>query len=443
MNSTKIHILILAGFLSLIGTQVYAQGTPWAAHVIDGSYDGADGVKTADVNGDGLMDFTTGFEEANVSVIYIHPGYEKVREPWPKIEAGQTPKVEDSEFADLDGDGYLDLISSCEDGNVYISWAPGDSVDYLDATKWKSEAIPASSGLSRYMFSIPIDMDGKNGIDFISGPKSKSPSTSIPMSGNIGWHESPINPRIIKDWKWHPMCEANWIMSLVAHDMDDDGDLDLATTDRRGLNKGLRWLENPGHGDAQKQNWTNHWIGPKGVEGYMFIDIIDLDGDGLDDIVVGEYTNDKVMFFKRMDKTGLNWTTVAIDLPKKATGEAKGIRVGDIDGNGTLDIVVSRRTYNDADFGIMWLTPETDYTNGTWIWKAISDPRERIFDRVELLDLDGDGDLDVLTADQGKTSGKTGYGVVWFENPHNVPVLVNSAEISNSEHKAKVLFPID
>jgi hypothetical protein len=172
----------------------------------------------------------------------------------------------------------------------------------------------------------------------------------------------------------------------------------------------------------------------------MFIDIIDLDGDGLDDIVVGEYTNDKVMFFKRKDKTGLNWTTVAIDLPKEATGEAKGIRVGDIDGDGTLDIVVSRRTYNDADFGVMWLTPETDYTNGTWIWKAISDPRERIFDRVELLDLDGDGDLDVLTADQGKGSGKTGYGVVWFENPHNVPVRVNSAAILNSEHKAKVRF---
>ena len=407
----------------LFGAEITrAQDSAWAVHVIDGSYDGADGVKLGDVNGDGFMDFTTGFEEAKVSVIYIHPGYEKVREPWPKIVAGQTPLVEDSQFADLDGDGYLDLISSCEDSNMYISWAPNDPVDYLDAGKWKTEAVPAVAGMARWMFSIPIDMDGKNGLDFISGPKQRD----TPV--HIGWCESPPDPRVMKDWKFHPMYEGGWIMSLVARDMDDDGDIDLVTSDRRRSNAGLRWLENPGHGEAQKQAWTNHWIGPPGVEGYMFIDIVDLDGDGLEDIVVAEYTQDKVMFFKRNDKSGTNWTPLAIDLPKAARGEAKGIRVGDIDGNGNLDIVVTRRTYNDTDFGVMWLTPETDYTNETWIWKPISDPRARIFDRVELLDLDGDGDLDVLTADQGKTTGKTGYGAVWFENPYNVPVTTKARE---------------
>ena len=37
------------------------------------------------------------------------------------------------------------------------------------------------------------------------------------------------------------------------------------------------------------------------------------------------------------------------------------------------------------------------------------------YDRIELLDLDGDGDLDLLTCDEGNTNS-----VLWFENPHNL-----------------------
>jgi hypothetical protein len=33
-------------------------------------------------------------------------------------------------------------------------------------------------------------------------------------------------------------------------------------------------------------------------------------------------------------------------------------------------------------------------------------------DDIQLLDLDADGDLDVLTTEE-----RTGWGVVWFENP--------------------------
>jgi hypothetical protein len=38
------------------------------------------------------------------------------------------------------------------------------------------------------------------------------------------------------------------------------------------------------------------------------------------------------------------------------------------------------------------------------------------FDLVRLLDLDGDGDLDVLANDE-QEAGR-GLGVLWYENPH-------------------------
>jgi len=59
---------------------VYSQDQQWKMHVIDDFFSGADGVRIKDVNGDGLMDFTTGWEEAGITIVYIHPGYENVKE---------------------------------------------------------------------------------------------------------------------------------------------------------------------------------------------------------------------------------------------------------------------------------------------------------------------------------------------------------------------------
>ncbi len=42
----------------------------------------------------------------------------------------------------------------------------------------------------------------------------------------------------------------------------------------------------------------------------------------------------------------------------------------------------------------------------------ISGPQGIKFDLVKLLDLDGDGDLDVLTCEE-----RDNLGVIWYENP--------------------------
>jgi len=41
--------------------------TPWARWVVDDSSKGADGVRLGDVNGDGLCDIVTGWEEGGVT----------------------------------------------------------------------------------------------------------------------------------------------------------------------------------------------------------------------------------------------------------------------------------------------------------------------------------------------------------------------------------------
>jgi hypothetical protein len=39
------------------------------------------------------------------------------------------------------------------------------------------------------------------------------------------------------------------------------------------------------------------------------------------------------------------------------------------------------------------------------------------FDRLELIDLDGDEDLDVLTCEENFGENSWGLGVIWYENP--------------------------
>ena len=47
------------------------RGEPWRRHAIDGSSRGADGVRLADVNGDGRPDIATGWEEGGVIRAYL------------------------------------------------------------------------------------------------------------------------------------------------------------------------------------------------------------------------------------------------------------------------------------------------------------------------------------------------------------------------------------
>jgi hypothetical protein len=89
-------------------------GQPWARHTIDGSSTEADGIRLADINGDGRLDVTTGWEEGGRVRTYLHPGPDAVRDPWPLTDVGSAPSAEDAVSADLDADGAVDVVASTE-----------------------------------------------------------------------------------------------------------------------------------------------------------------------------------------------------------------------------------------------------------------------------------------------------------------------------------------
>lgn len=380
-----------------------ASGGPWVRHTIDDSSRGADGVRLADLNHDGLLDVVTGWEEGGVIRVYLNPGPARAKDKWPAVTVGKSGSVEDAVPVDLDGDGVLDVVSSSEGKvrSISVHWGPKLKSEYLNSAAWKTEVLPASQNRMMWMFCLPLQVDGKHGIDLIAGGKGPG--------AQIGWFEAPPDPRALSGWTWHPLREAGWIMSLVPADMDGDDDLDIVITDRKDARSGCYWLENPGLGKGQTQLWREHLIGGAGRQ-VMFLKLADLDRDGLQDVLVAMRPN-QILYLRRKSRDGKNWQTHPIELPERSGG-AKAVTVGDIDRDGKPDLVFTCEQATHPLSGVMWLSYRDSVTNGTWQAHEISGADGIKHDLIELLDLDGDGDLDAISCEETKN-----LGVFWYENP--------------------------
>lgn len=396
-------LLVICGMpIGIPSLRAQDRGTAWRRHVIDDASRGADGVRLADVNGDRLPDLVTGWEEGGVVRVYLQPPTDRVRRAWPAVTVGVVGSPEDAVFADLDGDGAVDVVSCCEGDvrSVFVHWAPRDPKDHPDPKSWRTEAIPALQGRAQWMFCLPMQADGKNGVDLVIGAKGRD--------GVVGWLEAPAQPRDLAAWRWHPLRPAGWIMSLVAADMDDDGDLDVLASDRKGPNRGVFWLENPLPARPATEPWTVRRIGGEDREA-MFLDLADLDADGLRDVVVA--TRDRGLLVFRQGTKRSSWERAAIDLAPR-TGGGKGVRIGDIDLDGTPDLVYSCEGANGDKSGVVRLSRLRNEAGFPWKDHEISGPAGTKFDLVQLVDLDRDGDLDVITCEE-----RENLGVIWYENP--------------------------
>jgi hypothetical protein len=377
------------------------RGPAWVRHTIDNSSRGADGVRLADVNADRLPDIITGWEQGGLVRVYQNPGTKAARRPWPAVTIGKVAAPEDAVLADLDGDGRLDAVSCCEGrtNTMFLHWAPQRG-EYLQSAAWQTEPLPASQGATSWMFCLPQQVDGRHGLDLVAGSKAKDAC--------IGWFQAPADPRNAAAWTWHKLYQAGWIMSLVAADLDGDGDQDILATDRKGPDRGCLWLENPGPAAAAGA-WKQHRIGG-GQREVMFLDYADLDRDGLLDVLVA--TRDGgVLWHRRPSRDASQWETTEIRMPEN-TGTGKAVRAGDLDLDGRLDLVVSCENAQGAKSGCFWISSGGSPAEPDWTAHEISGPEGVKYDLLELLDLDGDGDLDVLTCEEAAN-----LGVFWYENP--------------------------
>jgi len=361
-------------------------GGTWERHTIDDTSRGADGVRLADVNGDGLLDIVTPWEEGGVVRVYYNPGPDAVTSAWPRTTVGEVPAPEDAVFFDMDRDGNLDVVSSCEGDttSMFVHWNPGDDGE------WTTEAFPPSQDKMMWMFALPMDVNGDGREDLVAGGKGGG--------AELGWFEAPENGRDLKAWTWHTIRPLGWLMGLIAVDVDKDGDDDIAFTDRKREAQGMFWIELP--------SFKEHRASPKphdiaAERQYMFFDYGQLIGDENEDFVVADIDGGVLMY------AGPEWTPEVKLSIEDTIGAPKGVGVGDMNLDGRNDFVMSCE-HADGKFGVVVGVRADD---GFQI-VPISGHKGTKYDLVQLIDLDQDGDLDVLTCEE-----RENLGVIWYENP--------------------------
>ncbi len=349
-----------------------------------------------DINGDGLLDLVTGWEEGGLIRVYTNPGVQLSKRPWPAVTAGEVKSPEDAVFVDLDSDGNVDVVSSCEGKTrtVYVHWGSSKN------TEWSTQPIPAVAGKAMWMFAAPMEIDGSHGIDLIVAAKGQG--------AKIGWLGSPRDARDLAAWSWHPLADVGWVMSIETVDMDGDGDLDILYSDRKSKRRGVHWLENDSNAEPAER-WKRHTVGGTDRE-VMFLALGDINQDGKQDIAA-TVKDGPITWFERVNSTGRDWKLHEVEMPN-GTGSGKGIAIVDIDLNGKSDLVFTCE-HSEKKIGAGWLFFGEDVQARRWDSVDISGSKHGIkFDLIQMIDLDGDGDQDLVTCEE-----RDNLGVIWYENP--------------------------
>jgi hypothetical protein len=178
---------------------------------------------------------------------------------------------------------------------------------------------------------------------------------------------------------------------VVAIDMNHDGKIDLVAL-ASGMSE-LVWFENP--------NWQRHVIAGN-LSGMINLAAWDMDGDGIPEIVLASgfsmnapHSAGIVSVLHHNGDPRGPWTIREIDrLPT-----SHRLRWADIDGNGKKVLINQPLTSASAEHPEDHAhTPLVFYRPGVWKRETISEQDEGVVHGIYIVDWDGDGRDEILTA---------------------------------------------
>lgn len=338
-----------------------------------------------DLDGDGYPDLLAASASGGGLYWYRYP-------TWSKHKIADGTFTTDMAVADVDGDGHADVIIPSDEGLMWYRNPGGDGGDPA-SDPW--EAINISPDGARMHDVEAGDLNGNGTLDLVTRHQSGFGS----LRGNRVYVWQQDSPRA---WRYRTFdCPHGEGLELA--DVNANGRLDVII--------GGRWYENPG--DILKGEWTEHLYMDEEhfascwTAGDVVVRAGDITGDGRVEIVLSPSEGEGRLswFAAPADPRQVGWREHVIE---PHIDHAHGLAVGDVDGDGHVDVVVAKMhqasapqevaVYRNAGGGAAW-SKHVVATTGSH--------------NIVLLDLSRRGRLSVFGANWNNRASTGGAVELW------------------------------
>lgn len=411
-------------------------------------------VAVGDIDGDGRLDIIVASESRQAcdgGLFYLHH---------PK---GMHPEGRPLETSDL---RYWDINKIDASGDL----ADADSEQLANLI---TRAIPLGCTIDDFLIEIEqgfadvelADMDFDGDLDIVSAQYIKITLTPLPgactddtivvTSGQIAMFFNPGNDAAGFGWTTSALgiherfgaeteVDRAGSSGLFVVDLDDDGDFDIISSARLDNNVQVSWFENPlvpsplparscgQSGEiTNRDEWCQWRIGA--IRDAFSVDVGDMTGDGKLDVVATGKLQKQVMLFAQPasgPKREFDWDTFVV--ARFDNLEPIDVHIADIDGDGTNELVIGAtegavRAFDPPSDATKEWTPRIIYTFQKQDSSGASQTTDPNAVSVEttgvgevgllgLVDLDDDGDFDLVTVLDGEDGSGNDDLIAWIRN---------------------------